>query len=322
MSPNMNLGHPELSQIIEGNPVATIVIDSQHRITHWNRACSILTGTPASQMIGTNRQWAPFYPSARPIMADLIIDQALENAISQFYSGKFRPSAIIPGAYEAEDYFPMFGEDGCWLYFTAAVLKDASGQIVGAIETLQDVTARHRAEEALKRSEERYKQLSMTDALTGLYNSRHLREQLKQEMLRASRYNHPLSLLVIDADDFKKINDTYGHLEGDQVLQSLASVLKHCLRTSDSAYRYGGEEFVVLLPETDLEGAALIGNRCREMFAQQVVESEQGLPVQCTISVGASLYHPGETASDFICRADAATYEAKSRGKNCLVSHA
>ena len=139
-----------LSQIIDGDPVPTIVIDAEHRVTHWNMACASITGTPASEVVGTNRHWAPFYPAERPIMADLIVSGAIEDNFETLYKGKFRRSPLIDGAFEAEDFFGHLGDKGRWLYFTAAPLRDAAGNISGAIETLQDVSARHEAEDALR----------------------------------------------------------------------------------------------------------------------------------------------------------------------------
>ena len=140
-----------LSQIVDGDPVPTLVINAEHKVTHWNKACASVTGALASEMLRTNRQWAPFYPAERPILADLIVSGALQDGLESHYKGKYRPSSLIEGAFEAEDFFPHFGSSGRWLYFTAAPLKDAAGRIIGAIETLQDVTERHKAEDELRK---------------------------------------------------------------------------------------------------------------------------------------------------------------------------
>ena len=311
-----------LAQIVDGSSVAMMVIDAGHRVTHWNRACEAMTGTLACDVIGSNDQWKAFYPSKRPIMADLVLDDANENAVDRLYHGRFRPSLLIPGGYEAEDFFPHFGENGRWLFFTAAPLRNAAGQVIGALETLQDVSERRRAEEALRESEERYRSLSQTDSLTGLYNSRYLQERLPGELERAARYGRPLALLVIDCDNFKGVNDCHGHLEGDKVLQTLATVIRMCLRRSDSAYRYGGEEFVVLLPEADASAAQALAERLRSMFAGQETISPAGVKICCTVSIGVALHVPGDTESSLIRRADEACYAAKGRGKNCVVLEA
>ncbi len=308
-----------LSDIVDGSSVAMLVINQQHQVTHWNRACENLTGTQARDVVGTTMQWRAFYSSQRPIMADLVLDGAQEGAVDRLYHGRFKPSPLVHGGYEAEDFFPHFGEGGRWLFFTAAPLRNTAGEVVGAIETLQDVSERRRAEEALKESEERYRLLSVTDSLTALFNSRCMHERLQAEVERAQRYERPLSLLILDADHFKRINDTFGHLVGDLVLQRLAKVIMATLRRTDSGFRYGGEEFVVLMPEAAISAAQALAERLRQGFADEVILSDQGQEVRCTISIGVAQLHPNEDARSLLHRADEATYEAKHQGRNCVV---
>jgi len=126
--------------ILQGIAVPTFAIDARHLVTHFNPACENLTGIRASEIIGTSRQWAPFYAHERPILADLIVDRAGQEVIDRYYPGKAQPSAVIPGAFEGEDFFPDLGDRGKWLFFTAAPMLDASGTTTGAIVTLQDIT--------------------------------------------------------------------------------------------------------------------------------------------------------------------------------------
>jgi two-component system sensor histidine kinase EvgS len=141
-----------LSQIIEGNSIATFVIDRQHRVTHWNRACQNLTGIRVEEILGGRELWKAFYEKQRPLLADLIVEKASAQKICSYYERNCRPSSVVEGAYEAEKFFPGFGEHGKWLFFTASPLKDAEGSITGAIETFQDITERKLAEEALQKA--------------------------------------------------------------------------------------------------------------------------------------------------------------------------
>lgn len=143
---------PALSVFFDGNPVATFVINADHVITYWNRACEHAFGMPASEMIGTRNQWMPFYTEQRPVMADLIVSGSLEAMVDTYYQDKFKRSSLIPDAFEAEDFFPKMGGNGLWLHFTAAPLRNIHGQVVGAIETLQDISERCLAEDALRRA--------------------------------------------------------------------------------------------------------------------------------------------------------------------------
>lgn len=139
-----------LHSIIQGSPIPTFVVGKDHKVLYWNKSLEELSGIKAEEVIGTTRHWKAFYNKERPCMADLMVDQALE-AIPQWYFEKYIKSRLIDEAYEATDFFPEMGESGKWLRFTAAVIRDSQGNLVGAIETLEDVTERKRAEEELIR---------------------------------------------------------------------------------------------------------------------------------------------------------------------------
>jgi diguanylate cyclase (GGDEF)-like protein len=244
------------------------------------------------------------------------VDKGDEEAIVGLYGDNFRRSTLIEGAYEVEVFSPSFGISGRWLYITAAPLADSFGRIIGAIETVQDITERKNAEKELKKSEQRYREMSITDALTKLYNSRHFFRQLDYEVNRARRYKKPLSLILMDIDNFKRYNDTYGHPEGDSVLKVLSATIKKDLRDSDTACRYGGEEFTVILPETDGEDAFHVAERLRKDFKDVALSPLSETDVHMTVSIGVGSYIPGESADALLKRVDEAMFLAKKDGKN------
>ncbi len=143
-----------LEQLLDSNPVPMFVVNTDHVITHWNHACELIIGAPAYEMVGTRNQWKAFYPEQRPVLADIMVNGGASELVGKFYGGKYRQSKIIPGAIEAEDFFPNFPGGGRWLFFTATPLRDNKGTIVGAIETLQDVTERKITEQNLERVKE------------------------------------------------------------------------------------------------------------------------------------------------------------------------
>lgn len=158
--------------------------------------------------------------------------------------------------------------------------------------------------------------LSLTDALTGLYNRRHLDANLEREFLRSKRYHNNLSIAVIDIDFFKKVNDTYGHLCGDYVLKEVAYMILDTLRKTDMVFRCGGEEFVALLTETPLEKALIPLERLRKRIEKYPFEYNDN-KFQVTISIGVNSTESGvETAGEFLDGADKALYLAKNNGRN------
>jgi diguanylate cyclase (GGDEF)-like protein len=168
-----------------------------------------------------------------------------------------------------------------------------------------------------------YKSLAERDALTGLLNYRSFQEVLRQELQRSLRYERHVSLLMADVDKFKDLNDSLGHLAGDRVLQQVAELLDQNCREPDYCCRYGGEEFAIVVPETDKGGAMRLAERIRGAIeATRFLEAEGTSPARLTVSIGvATRPEDGTTPTELILAADRALYAAKSRGRNCTVAY-
>jgi diguanylate cyclase (GGDEF)-like protein/PAS domain S-box-containing protein len=170
-----------------------------------------------------------------------------------------------------------------------------------------------------KTLENELEELATRDPLTGLFNRREMSRVLEEELERARRYQRPMAVLWVDFDHFKDINDTFGHAAGDSVLRSISRLLQSSVRSVDSIGRFGGEEFVIVLPEMDLEEAQETAERLRRKVAEepQPLGNDQTVPL--TISVGVAVYPDhGQTASTLCAAADKAMYLAKERGRNCV----
>lgn len=157
------------------------------------------------------------------------------------------------------------------------------------------------------------------DGLTGLYNQIFIKERLQQEIYRAERYGRPLSVLMLDLDDFKKLNDRYGHVTGDNVLKTVSRLIVELIRPADIPGRYGGEEFLIILPETNSENAFLVAERIRQRVEVCLFETDNSSQstVHVTLSIGLCTYPDfGRTAQELIALADSALYKAKTSGKN------
>lgn len=194
----------------------------------------------------------------------------------------------------------------------AIILNNISERIL-AEGALGEANKRlQRLNDELKVKNERLQEISVTDSLTNLYNHRHIIERLQEHVGASERYQRDLSVMMFDIDFFKKVNDTYGHPFGDVVLEQVSNTLREVIRAVDIAGRYGGEEFLVVMPETDLVEAIAIAERVRVAIESLTWEHA----IKVTISSGVATWKKGETASELIVRADALLYEAKHGGRN------
>jgi two-component system, NtrC family, sensor kinase len=187
------------ADFFDGSPIATLVINTDHIVTHYNKACATLLGVPGSEVIGKRGLGKMFYGVERPVMADLIVDGAMENILSDFYQNRFRCSSVIPDAYEAEGFFESFGSQGRWLFFTAAPLRNAQGELVGAIETLQDITERRIAEAALMKAQIEIEQtVELRTAELAELNERLLQDVARREQVELELLKRNSELLTLN----------------------------------------------------------------------------------------------------------------------------
>ena len=308
--PQPDQQHGFALKLMEMLVVPTFVIDTQCKVLIWNKACERLTGVPSYEVLGTSDHWRSFYSEQRPTLADLLI-QGRTGELHSLYQQHARRSD--PGDNLcAENWcdMPRLGRRR-YLAADASPIFDAGGKVVAVVETLRDVTDEKKAQVALER-------LATRDALTGLANRRCFDDTLLAEWQRALRTLQPLSLLMVDVDNFKQYNDAYGHLGGDECLQRIAAAVASEMRANDLVARYGGEEFAVILPGQSLKGAAIVAERIRCRVEQLHLPNTGSNQHVVTVSIGAAtaLASPDHDPSQLVAIADSALYRAKHMGRN------
>ncbi len=239
---------------------------------------------------------------------------AIMQPIHALSSGAQR---ILDGQVDHQIPLPAIHDDELGLLthtFNAMMQKLRSNQI----EIERDRLRLAEKNDELQSLNEVLSQLSITDGLTKLHNHRYFQDHLTREIKRVSRTSSPLSLILLDIDDFKQLNDTYGHAAGDEVLISLASIMNESARESDLIARYGGEEFVILMPNTDLAGAVHLAEKIRmAVESTRLIIGDRMKPTDVTISLGVALFKGNRR--EFFAEADRALYRAKAAGKNCVI---
>jgi diguanylate cyclase (GGDEF)-like protein/PAS domain S-box-containing protein len=252
-----------------------------------------------------------------------VIGQYFYDAPWWNYDDKVRQKLIVAinaaklGEASRYDVVVKMGDDLVPIDFLIAPVHDATGKIVGLLPTAVDITERKLLEDELKRQ-------AHLDYLTGLSNRRHFMEQAEVELSRAVRYDNNLSILMLDIDHFKRVNDTYGHQSGDAVLRTLAKVCQDVLRNIDIIGRMGGEEFAVVLPETNIEKTVEVAQRLREVIASTEVSLPDAGKIHFTVSIGiATRSDQLVNIDELLKQADKALYIAKETGRNkvCIASN-
>ena len=190
----------ELNQIIQGSMIPTFIINNEHIITHWNAACEELTGYPAYELVGTDRQWAPFRSAKRPTLADVVVAQMDEKEVQKYYGNAWRKCKIIDAAYEVEEFFPHLGENGKWIFFTAAPIKAPDGKIIGAIQTLRDRTEDKKALEEIELQDQELSKL-------------HEKYKKSEEKYRSLFNENPNPIFIIDSQTFEILDVNHRVLE-------------------------------------------------------------------------------------------------------------
>ncbi|NJD56860.1 MAG: diguanylate cyclase [Nitrospirae bacterium] len=280
-----------------------IILDRDYTIVRANPAYSGLKHIPLGDLIGRK-----CYEATRSLSA--VCDECI--VARTFKSGD-------PAAKEKR-VSTKHGADEWVEIYTYPVINEAD-EVTHVIEYVRNITDRKRADEQRQLFIQELEMLSSVDALTGLLNRRMLYDRLHHEIERVRRYNVDLAMMFCDLDSFKEINDTHGHSVGDEVLKRIAGILKTSLRTSDIIGRYGGDEFLVVLPQTSLKGAHDLAERIRASVQGMRYEVCEGQSVGTTVSIGVTYYAGGEPDVDaLINRIDTALYVSKKAGKNQVYS--
>ncbi|MCM0083501.1 GGDEF domain-containing protein [Geomonas sp. Red32] len=294
------------AQILEIVDLGVVVLDTEFRVCYWNRWMAFHSGIAAEAITGT-----PIFES----YPKLNTPEFLRGARMSLTFGS--PAVFPQSLHHYLFPFKVVGTpngmfDLMQQHCTSAPLREPDGEIGHLLITVQDVTER-----AI--SQQRLRELNIRDQLTGAYNRRYLDHRLPDECKRHDRHHRSLSVIMIDIDFFKKVNDQHGHEAGDKVLSQVAGKLMATVRKTDCLVRYGGEEFCCILPETPLENACVLADRFRTSVERLAIAAGS-TELRVTISLGVAQLRPEDTHATLLKRADEGLYDAKQSGRNRVIA--
>jgi len=299
-----------LLAIVQSIDVGVVVLDRAYRIDVWNTFMENRSGLLPED--ARKKTFFELFPEVDEQWFRRKVESVATLGTPSFTIWEQRPYLL-----RFKNYQPITGlEDVMYQNTTLMPLKALNGSIEQICLIIYDVTDVATNRRQLQAANQELQRLSSTDRLTGLFNRGHWEEMLRQEYARHLRYDRNAALVMFDIDHFKKINDGYGHQAGDAVIQQTADLIRQCARDADISGRYGGEEFVVLLPDTDSEGALTFAERLRQTIEANEVLYE-GRSIRFTVSLGiADLSRPTSGYAQLIEHADNALYASKSAGRN------
>lgn len=311
MVANMDLNEFHwLLAIVQSIDVGVVVLDREYRVEVWNSFMENHSGRTARD--ASERSFFELFPEVEESWFRRKVESVATLGTPAFTIWEQRPYLV-----RFKNYQPITGlEDFMYQNTTILPLQATNSKIEHLCLIIYDVTSVAVNKRQLQSMSDQFKHLSRTDRLTGLNNRGYWEEELKREYVRHRRYGSSASLVIFDIDHFKKVNDTYGHQAGDTVIQSLAKIVSEQIRDTDIAGRYGGEEFVVLLPDVDAAGGRVFAERLRGVVERLQI-SHEGQVIPFTVSLGvADLSEPCHDHQQLIERADQALYGSKRNGRN------
>lgn len=299
-----------LGFIVDRLDIGVVIFNQDLEVQLWNRFMAANSGKSAEEVIGN--KLPDLFPELPVRWLKKKIDSVFILKNSAFTAWQQRPFLFQ----FAHNRPVTGGVEHMYQNCTFIPLKDSSGDVNLVCMTLQDVTDEGISQKLLQATMLRLEESSRTDGLTQLLNRSYWEFCLARELKRFNRYGNRASLIMFDLDHFKSINDNYGHLAGDEVLRRVAETLRDTVRETDISGRYGGEEFGVIVTESDVEGAKLLAERIRKNIeALDIVHESHKIPV--TVSLGVTEFQVSiSNHEEVISRADQALYESKENGRN------